>query len=62
MKSLRGKFSLGIRKRLFTEKVVGYWDRFPREEVMASSLPELRSIWTMFSVVWFTFMLSCKKQ
>lgn len=39
MKLPQGKFSLDIRKRLFTEKVSG----LPREEVMASRLPELRS-------------------
>lgn len=53
---------MDIGKRLFTEKVIRYWDRFLREEVMASSLPELRSVWTMFLVIWFAFRLSCKEQ
>lgn len=53
---------MGIRKRLFTEKVVRYRDRLPREEVMASSLAELRSVWMMFLVTWFAFRLSCKEQ
>lgn len=55
---LQGKLSLGNRKRLFTEKVVRHRDRLPREEVMASSLAELRGVWMMFLVTWFAFRLS----
>lgn len=53
---------MDIRKRLFTEKMVRHRNRLPREEVMASSLPELRSVWMMFFVIWFTFRLSCREQ
>lgn len=53
---------MDIRKRLFTEKMVRHRNRLPREEVMASSLTELRSVWMMFFVIWFTFRLSCREQ
>ncbi|KAK4827430.1 hypothetical protein QYF61_017868 [Mycteria americana] len=39
---LLGKSRLDIRKRFFTEKVVGHWNRLPREVVMALSLLELK--------------------
>lgn len=38
MKLNQWKFSLDIRKRFFTEKVVGPWKRFARELVPTSSL------------------------
>jgi len=40
MKLCQGKFTLGIRKRFFTERVVGHWDRLRREVVTAPSLSE----------------------
>ena len=38
----QGKFSMDMRKRLFTEGVVSHWKRLPREVVVASSLSEFK--------------------
>ena len=42
MKLCQGKFRLDIRRRFFTERVVGHWKRIPREVVMTPSLSELK--------------------
>lgn len=42
MELCQGRFRLDIRKKLFTQKVVGHWKRLPREVVTAPSLLELK--------------------
>lgn len=38
----QGKFRLDIKKRFFTKRVVGHWNRLARELVMAPKLPEFK--------------------
>ena len=42
LKASSGKFRLDIRKRFFSERVVKYWNKLPRELVMATSLLMLK--------------------
>jgi len=42
MKLCQGKFRLDIRKRFFTERVIGHLDRVRREVVTAQSLSEFK--------------------
>lgn len=42
MKLCQGKFSLDIRKRFFTERLVGHQNSLPTEVVMAPSLSEFK--------------------
>ncbi|KAK4810720.1 hypothetical protein QYF61_007694 [Mycteria americana] len=42
MKLHQGKSTLDIKKRFFTERVVGHWNRLPREVVTAPSLSEFK--------------------
>lgn len=62
MKLHEGKFSLDIRNRSFTEKVVSHRNRVPREMVTASDLSELRSIWPKLLVIGSSFRQSCDDQ
>lgn len=42
MKLQQGKFRLDIRKRFFTERVIGHRNRLPKEVVAAPSLSEFK--------------------
>jgi len=45
-KPTEGRFSLDIRKKFFTARVVKHWHRLPREPVDAPSLEMFKSGWT----------------
>ncbi|KFW88631.1 hypothetical protein N305_04998, partial [Manacus vitellinus] len=42
LKLCQGGFRVGIRKKFFTQRVIGHWNRLPREVVTAPSLTEFK--------------------
>lgn len=60
------EFGQDFKKRFFTERVVGHWNRFAREVVTAPKVARIHDCWMMFLVIWFiTWFIvrwSCRKQ
>jgi len=48
-------FTPNIRKRFFTERVAGHWNRLLREVVTAPSLSEFKECLMMLLVICFSF-------
>ena len=40
----QGRFSLDVRKKFFTQKVVAHWNSFPKEVVDAPSLEAFKAM------------------
>ncbi|KAJ7416270.1 hypothetical protein WISP_72699 [Willisornis vidua] len=60
MKLHQGKFRLDIRKRFFTGRLVGHWNRFPREVITAPSLSEFKK--HLNDSLSLIFRQSCEEQ
>ncbi|KAJ7414061.1 hypothetical protein BTVI_41745 [Pitangus sulphuratus] len=43
MKLCQGRFRLDIRKRFFTQRVTGHWNKLPREMIIAPSLTQFKN-------------------
>ena len=58
----QGKFRLDIRKRLFTERAVGHWNRLLKGSSHSTKpVQSSRSVWTTLLVIWFSFRWSCEE-
>lgn len=54
-RSCIGEGQVKVRERFFTEGVVGYWNRIPREAVTAPTWRSSRTVWTVLLEIWFDF-------
>ncbi|PKU48877.1 hypothetical protein llap_848 [Limosa lapponica baueri] len=56
----KSRFGLDIRKNIFTRRVVGHWNRLPREIVDALSLELFKNRWdgALSNMIWWEVFLS----